>query len=391
MSTTLRDALTEQINQIPAPQLDTNELVGLGERRVRRNRLIAVLGTAVAVILVITLVAGGAGLHRSADPVPANTPNPDRHQKSDPAPPDGPSSRSRPIVYADSKLFDHAAGSIHFGNRSVEIDDGFVHLDVTDDGLLYTSDGGAWFTAGDTPVQIGTHVCGASPNGEFSNFAHRSVMTATGGSLAAWFECQPTARAVLVVYDTSSDSVVARRPMAFCRRSCELVDVTTDYVYFQQGVFAGDPRPDYRFDVTTRHVSASTPRLYAEDMIGRPRGLVVGDNWRSGTASNGIGQTYSAIGSQLVPRWRQRNGEMTKAFDTATRRAVRLHLPREYHSAPAEDFVLFQWLDDDTVAIAASGGTILACRLSEGRCDLRVEPPERTGDHRLLPNLPLPG
>lgn len=392
MNTTLHDALAEQINQITPAQLNTNELVGLGERRVRRHRLTAALGSAAAVVLVITLAGGGVALHRSADQGPANTPNTDHHQTDDhTTPPVGPDIRTRPIVYSYSGLFDHTAGSIKFGDRSVEIDDGFVHLDVTDDGFVYTSDGRAWFSDGGTPVAIGSHLCGASPSGVFSHFANRSVMSANAGSLAAWFDCTDPERPSLVVYDTGSRIEVARRPIAFCRGSCELVDVTADYVYFNRGVYAGYPRPEYRFSVTTHDLRDSTPQVYADDLISHPRGLVVGDSWQNSTASNGIGQTFNAIGSRLVPRWRQQNGELTNAFDAATGHAVRLHLPTGYHSDPTEDFVLFQWLDDDTVAIAASEGGIFACKLSDGRCDLSVKPAEGAGGYRILPSLPLPG
>ncbi len=393
MNTTLRDALAEQINQITPVQLNTNELVGLGERRVRRHRLTAVLGSAAAVVLVITLAVGGVALHLSADQGPANTPNTNHHQTDDhTTPPDGPDSPTRPIVYSDPDLVDHTASSIHFGSRLVEIPNGFVHLDVTDDGFIYTSDGSAWFSDGGTPIQIGSHLCGAQ-HGKFSSFAHRNVISANVGSLAAWFECAPAVRPTLVVYDTSSGSDVARRSTALCQRSCELVDVTADYVYFNRGVYTGYPRPEYRFGVTTHDLRASTPQLYAEDLISHPRGLAVGDTWQNSTANNGIGQTFSAIDSQLAPRWRERNGEetVTNAFDTATGQAVQLHLPTGYDSDPAEDFVLFQWLDDDTVAIAASDGGILSCRLPDGRCELSVQPAEGADGYRVLPNLPLPG
>jgi hypothetical protein len=391
MSTTLREALAEQINQISPAQLNVDELVGLGERRVRRHRLAVALGSVAAVVLVITLAVGGvATLYRSADHEPEpTTPSTDHHSPDDhTTPPDGPDLRTRPIVYTYSELFDHTAGSIQLGTRSVEIDDGFVHLDVTDDGFIYTSDGAAWFSDGGTPTQIGSHLC-AGLNGEFGNFANRAVMSANTGSLAAWFECTPDRRPTLVVYDTSSGSDVARRPIPQCRQVCELVDVTTDYVYLDQGVYAGYPRPDYRFGLATHDVRASTPQQYTEDLVSHPRGLLVGDSRQDGTASNGIGQTFSAIGSRLVPRWQQRDGRLTNAFDTATGQAVRFQRPAVYQSGSTDNFILFQWLDDDTVAIAASDGGILTCRISDGRCDLSVKPGQ--DGYRILPNLPLPG
>src|SRR4051794_12174186 len=106
MITTLRDALAEQINQIPSAQVDVNELVSLGDRRVRRHRLAAALGSAAAVVVLVTLAVGGAALHL-ADNGPANTPIMDRHPTgAHTTPPTGPDTPTRLIVYAYSKLFD---------------------------------------------------------------------------------------------------------------------------------------------------------------------------------------------------------------------------------------------------------------------------------------------
>ncbi len=43
-----------------------------------------------------------------------------------------------------------------------------------------------------------------------------------------------------------------------------------------------DPRPEYRIDVTTGHLSATTPRAYTEDVSSHSRGLVGGDTWQAG-------------------------------------------------------------------------------------------------------------
>lgn len=106
MSTSLRDALARRIDEIGLPDLDVQDLVGLGERRSRRRRLTVALGSGAAVVLAIALALGGASLIRSGDP----TPGPADHHTTDrtksegkkahrPAPPAEP--QARKIVYSD--------------------------------------------------------------------------------------------------------------------------------------------------------------------------------------------------------------------------------------------------------------------------------------------------
>jgi hypothetical protein len=95
----------------------------------------------------------------------------------------------------------------------------------------------------------------------------------------------------------------------------------------------------------------------------------------------------------------------TRAFDTATSQPVLFRLPAGYHPDPAagfhqpgeslegtDTFTPFEWLDDDTVALAQGDwvGDIITCHLSDGRCDLAVKdgPHNR---HRIAPGMGLPG
>jgi hypothetical protein len=204
-----------------------------------------------------------------------------------------------------------------------------------------------------------------------------------------------------VVYDTASRRTVARRQIAVCGTgpsltdSCELFGLTSGQVYLNQGVYKGTPRPEYRFDLTTGRLSPTTRKIYAADIRSQPRGLVVGDNWQTGTANDGIGASFRVVGSRLVSWWRLPNGEqiLTKTFDTATGRAVRLHLPTGYR-ADGAGFTLFEWLDDDTVALSGGGlehsADVLTCHPSNGRCALTVKG-DNTHDRRIFPHLPLPG
>ena len=80
MSTTLRDALVQRIDQVDPSHPDVDALVGLGERRLRGRQVAAVLGSAAAVLVVIALVIGGATLigpsKGSTGPIDKPSPNP---------------------------------------------------------------------------------------------------------------------------------------------------------------------------------------------------------------------------------------------------------------------------------------------------------------------------
>jgi hypothetical protein len=100
-------------------------------------------------------------LNRSADqkPGPIDHPPTNPHQTQ---------TTARPIVYSDHKI-GIPGDTVHFGDRVVETGNDEVHLDVTDDGFLYTDRGGVWFSDGGTPEQVGSQLCAGLPTGELSN------------------------------------------------------------------------------------------------------------------------------------------------------------------------------------------------------------------------------
>lgn len=387
MNQTLRDAFTRLQDDAGQVDVDVQALVDAGETRLRRRRLSAVLGGTAAVVVAITIgvsitLHGATTLDQEPSPLPPADGNKDGGMNEGPP--------TRQIVYGDTKAGAVSGGTVHFGGRVVQTGNGHVHLDVTDDGFLYTDRGRVWFSDGDTPEQVGSLMCPGEAvgdpgthwtRGQFGNYDTDAVMTADSGSTAAWFDCwNDPAHRSLVVFDTSSREVAARRPVPFA--CCDVSDLTNNYVYFG----------DYRFDLTTHRVRPSTPQEHAEDLRSQPRGLVLGDDWQSGTPITGDRQLFTVAGSKLVPLiWVDTDHhQVTSAFDLATQRVLRLRLPTDYQADSGDAFAVFEWLDDDTIALVGGHADILTCQLSSGHCVLAVPGPD-SHTWRIVPRLPLPG
>lgn len=409
--TTFHD-LARRTETLVPPALDLDTLVAQGERRLRRRRVAAV-STAAAVVLLMIFggVLVGGGDRQSHGPIDL----PHRHDRS-PAPT---TPKVRQLVYADGLK----GRSIHFGAHEVRTGIAFTQIDVTDDGFLYSTgdvhgqgNKSLWFSDGGSPVKISDADCGAAhgfPTG---------VVTGTSGSLAVWLECPDGAAQSLVVFDTSSMREVMRRSLPPCEPppgECSLEALVGGDVYL---VDAYTRHPDGRirtrglvFDLTNssltqvsttdqRYAESTDTQAYIADVKSLARGLVIGESMQAGQPTDAIGLSFSVVGAttRLAPHLWMPNGEEIAgaAWSIATGRQVRLRLPDEYDfPGRADSFSLFEWLDDDTVALLAggggwdggrSGGDILTCRLSDGRCRLAVHgPSQRTV--RVVPNLGLPG
>ena len=369
MTTPLREALTQRINQVGPANPDLEELVGLGEQRLRRRRMAAVAGTGAAVALAIALAIGGTAVIRSADHQQGPIHRPPKHHNGFTL------TAARPIVYSDDVDNFHV-GTLHVGDHVVDIDQelptrGGWDLAQTDAGVVYVKQSGLWFTDGGTPLRIA--VCGGKPSG-------------SSGPWASWVDCGGD----LVVFDTASGREVARKPLPSCLDEgwhCEVDDVVGEHVYFNRfGGASGLRERQYRFDVSTGRVVAATDRMYDDDLSATSRALVLGDSLRTATGTPEV--EFVADGLRLVPTL----AGPTKAFDAATGRPVHLRLPRGttpflQQASPTwwEGFIVFAWLDDDTIAIAQSYesrpvvGDIITCHLSTGRCRLAVPagPPDQ--------------
>lgn len=393
--TSLSD-LSRQVDSLPPPPLDIDVLVARGELRLRRGRLTAV---AMAAVVVLVMVVGGVLVGRGGREATRPIEHPERHEKAP----------ARKIVYGDGV----PGRAIHFGGRKVETGVAFAQIDMTDNGFIYDpggylGDGRLWFSDGGRPEQIASHVC-IDPHG-----GPGEVTTANVGTLAAWFTCARHSPQSLVVFDTASGREVVHRELAECPDEqwvrfgpCAVDALIDGHVYITQTYYrhGGSGRVAYRsfvFDLAAGALSGSSPGALADDLRQQARGLVLGDSWSAGTPATGIGVHFDVTGSKLVPEVRLANGEAVraKAFTTVTGQAVMLRLPSG-HRGSAEGFELFEWLDDDTVALVAGGGwgwfpgygDILTCTVSDGQCDLTVRGRANGKDSppRVVPHLGLPG
>jgi hypothetical protein len=386
----------------------------------RRRAAEAVAATSAAVLAIVVGIAVLTGPtapnKHNPPPPPANsdTPAPNTTRKlvySDDL-------RSRPLKNGGANAL---VGALHVGDREVEIDQRvqMVHggwsMVVTDAGAVYTMfDHTVWVTDGGRPRQIAQQACADSGN-------FRGLATGNAGMLVAWFDCSPASRGDLVVYDTGLRHEVARHPIRSCRvprpapyagpYECVPDAIIGEHVYFGHINTLRLIEHQFRLDVTSGQVIPAGPAMYADDLRTHPRALVIGDSWSAGTPTDDIGAViFHVVGSRLVPVVFDNASDRfvrTRAFDTATRQPVLFRLPAGYHPDPAagfhqpgeslegtDTFTPFEWLDDDTVALAQGDlnwvGDIITCHLSNGRCELAVkEPPHNR--HRIAPGLGLPG
>ncbi len=178
--------------------------------------------------------------------------------------------------------------------------------------------------------------------------------------------------------------------MPFCATTvgCLLDDVVGEHIYFTRFQFDTPPASlrHLSYDVTTGSQHRATSRSYADDVRSSSRRLVVGDTWETATPTASLQHlrggkrgslVFHAVGTRLAALWGEANGgSPATIFDTATHQAVQLRLPPDYHPGTTS-YSVFEWLDDDTIAVTPdhnlSSAEILTCRLSDGRCQVAVK------------------
>jgi hypothetical protein len=331
-----------------------------------------------------------------------------------------PAKSVRKVVYTDEQVnIPHRAPTPLFRVVTIQVGDREVRIDqvvrtvsgwamrVTDGGAVYAKDDhSVWLTDGDEPRRIAEQAC-------VDTTQYTGLAAGNAGPWAVWFDCSPASQGRdLVVFDTVTGREVARHTIPACRGrepawqgyKCRPRDVIGEHVYVS--VFdeaTDDVDRDLLLDVPSGQLSLARPARYAQDVESHPRGLVIGEDLQTGIRSTGVPQVFRVVGPRLVP---VRNSDLSEfvveaAFDTGTGAAVQLRLPTGYRavrSDPTDDppfFVLFEWLDDDTVTLARGNtsthfGDILVCHLADGRCEVAVEAP-RGDATRIVAHLWPPG
>ena len=354
-----------------------------------------VLGAvALGLLLAVTLLV----VRRGAEPVSPTTagaaPRPVADQGPYPA---------RPLVWAEGR-------TLHLGPRSVDTGQDLLSLDVTDDGVAFTTfDGVVWFTDGGRPQQIGatlparavSHGIDWGPFGRPDQW----VVSDNAGSRLAWLEVTDLERLEVVVYDTRQERVVAQVPVRGAAASLAILSVGEDRIYWTDdhvpgrgvGARSGVGARVLRYDVSSGRRWRVPVAAYLDDVGRRPRMLRLGTSLRFAVLSDGVGQGFAFVGSQLQAR----GGEWWDAWDAATGVRLRLRAPpgSRYGYGVAERLELVQWLDDDTFALLDSTGwnagvyggeDLLVCRRTTGRCRVEVARPP-SARRLVVPEYGTPG
>jgi hypothetical protein len=380
MTGMLRDLLSERAEAAGSPELDLQDLIAQGERRIRHRRGVAAASAASAVALTVGASFAFVQLgDRSTSPV-----GPSNNSPSVDVQPDI-TDRSRPLTYAEGTV-------IHYGDRTVTTVAPVAELDPTDDGVVVrTRDGGIWFTDGTGIDRVGS--LGSPPPDANDGGLPGFVVSANTGSRAAWFEFPEPGDPVLVVYDTGShEPVVDRDPVTVRGARWEMpAFLTQHYVYWYvdttSGLDAVPPAAGY--ELATGEQSAVTLQDYLADQppLGTPRTLEVGNADDGFLVVDGIGQFFGIRpGSTRIEAMA---GDGDHLLDGATGRQLEFDVPDGYpfDNSSAR---LAQWIDDDTVVLKVQQPNspapgqdadydLLVCHISTEACELSVTvPPDVT-------------
>lgn len=373
----------------------------------------------------LCLMAALAACDNSDRPQPTEPVATDKQAISAPSP--APTSTStRPLTYTDDYVDDFRRGhpprwlirSIRYGDHTLRPGIDVMHMDLTDDGLaLVTKDGGIYFTDGSSVKKIGDVIIE-----DGLSWSADGVRTSTAGSLLAWFSPTRPDRS-LVVYDTRERHFLAEVPTPGCGpHDCRLVAVVGDRVYWSTPdsrctrIQPCAGRPLMALDVPSGRVFETEAKALWEDLRAYPRAFVAGDTFATGQVmtdeNNGEAVYFSPQGRTLELQRLIRQDGVEEVlgfggFDTTGRR-LNLRLPAGY--TPAEEYVLFQWLDDDRFAVMPGAtfskdpwwefpgyGDILVCDIAREECTLAVpgpagvSPSDSFGDgFRLVPHRDVP-
>jgi len=351
MNLDLQALLARRADTVEPPTYDPLAVVARGEQHIKRRNRITAAGA--ALVLAVTMGLTAVVLDRGSDQTPPVN-RPDRDGLTWPP-------GTRPITYGQEQ-------TLHLGTRQIDTGLDFLSVAVTDDGAaLTTIDGGIWFTDGRTVERIGSTLSGRVRPGGVTWAAGRPrdwVVTDTAGSLLAWLEYRGERpdRPELVVYDSDRRAVLHRMPIEVARGPATILAVADRGVFVAEAA-GGFPAPGSlrRYDVDTGVLEP----VDEADLAAARRG--------SATSVD----SFTVHDSQLDGLVDPRTGE-----------DVEIRVPAGYESGV---LWFLQWLDDDRFTLIAGDsapvGDLLACRITEGRCDVLLDRSTWTTE----PLLPGPG
>jgi len=300
---------------------------------------------------------------------------------------------ARRLTYADGR-------TIHWGDDTV-IDAGrdVLSLHPTDDGVVFTgADASVWFTDGSDVEQVGSLGDGSLSDVAYGFDKRTTISSGNAGSLVAWISVSDLKQG-LVVYDTHARKEVLRTPATVPLDATgrhkrqwpeQILAVLGDTVYAgcagrgDACWISGVDHRIARYDIATGERSLVTFASYQADLRHRPRHLIVGGSYASGLVVGGPGLDFRRGGGGLYALKDRDFSPGHRAASFVTNRAgeLRLRLGADQHTA--RQLHVFEWLDDDTVALWEGPGRLmsaawgerqavahpglLTCTLSTGAC-----------------------
>jgi len=300
---------------------------------------------------------------------------------------------ARRLTYAQGR-------TIHWGDDTIDAGRDVLSLHPTDDGVVFTgTDASIWFADGSELEQIGTLGDGSLSDTAYGFDKRATISSGNTGSLVAWFSVTQGKQG-LVVYDTSARNEVLRTPATapadglgrrYPQWPEQILAVLDDAVYAAcagrgDSCWLEGNQRIARYDRTTGERTVVKEAVYQADLRSRARQLIVGGRYASGLVLEGPGVDLRRRGTSLValedrtlppgrptsPFYVDRGGRQTAGFATGRAHRLRLHLPSD--QVTAENLHVFQWLDDDTLALWSGArfghhhNDLLTCTLSTGRC-----------------------
>jgi hypothetical protein len=367
------DLLRRLGDQILPPPID--ELRVTARRRTHRTVTATTLGVAALVTSVL------AGLHLAVAEHHSERPPVQRPEHSN----------ARPLTYAEGT-------TLHFGEQSVTMPRKVVEIDLVDGAVVArTAEGRIWLTDGGAPEEIGnlgTPAAAFQP--ELPPFYYNDgvgfVVSSNRGSLVGWFEFPEPSQPELVVYDTASGEELARQPIDVeAGNGAVLTSVDEHYAYWDVNPQAfEDPASVCRVDLVTGEQTTQKKAVAvrrgnglqaAPPPLGTPRTILVSHREGGGgpyEADEGLSQFTVVHGGRFEPAGEQ----PLEVLDGVTRTPFTFAVPTGY---PAHDVFSFliQWINDDTIAMAAYRQSsdqdslrppdLLVCHVSTRACQVAVQ------------------